>query len=66
MKQVKYFRCLLTEEEDSILESLAQHAGLAKADFISLLIKQNAKKRGFLLRPGKYVMMGEGGDRLGK
>ncbi len=65
-KKGKYSRCLLTEEEDSVLEVLAREAGLSTSDFISMLVKQDAKKRGLLLRPGKYVMIGEGGGRLGK
>ncbi len=65
MKQVKYFSCLLTEQEESILKALAQHNGLSKADFIKMLVKDEAKERGLLLRPGKYVMIGEGGSRLG-
>ncbi|MDP2644325.1 MAG: hypothetical protein Q8P24_05255 [Desulfobacterales bacterium] len=66
MKKVKYFRCLLTEDEDSVLKILAQNVGLSNSDFISMLVKQDAKKRGLLSRPGKYVMIGEGGGRLGK
>ena len=66
MKKVQYFRCLLTEEEDSVLRTLAQNVGLSTSDFISRLVKQDAKMRGLLSRPGKYVMIGEGGGRLGK
>ncbi len=66
MKKGKDFRCLLTEEEDSALQILAQDAGLSTSEFMSVLVKQDAKKRGFLSRPGKYVMIGEGGGRLGK
>lgn len=65
MKQVKYFRCLLTEQEESILKSLSQNNGLSKAEFIKMLVKNEAKERGLLLRPGKYAMIGEGGSRLG-
>lgn len=65
MKQVKYFRCLLTEHEESILKALAVYNGLSDADFIKMLLKNEAKERGLLLRPGKYAMIGEGGSRLG-
>jgi len=65
MKQVKYLSCLLTEQEESALEALAEHNGLSKENFIKMLVKNEAKERGLLLRPGKYVMIGEGGSRLG-
>ncbi len=66
MKRDKYFRCLLTEEEDLLLQILAHNKGLSPSDFISLLVKQNAKERGLLSRPGKLIMIGDGGGRLGK
>ncbi len=38
----------MAEEAYLVLEVLAQSEGLSPSDFISLLVKQNAKERGFL------------------
>jgi len=65
MKKVKYLRCLLTDQEETILKTLAQHNSLSGSDFIKMLLKNEAKESGLLLRPGKYAMIGEGGSRLG-
>ncbi len=64
MKRGKYFRCLLTKDEDSLLKILAHIEGLSPSDFMSMLVKQNARERGLLSRPVKLIMID--GGRLGK
>ncbi len=64
MKRGKYVRCLLTEDEDSLVKMLAHIEGLSPSDFMSMLVKQNAKEQGLLSRPVKLIMIG--GGLLGK